>query len=130
MHSDVTDGAAPDKDLLPTVSPVDVRSVWMIQRDTQKSLPDQHVWLPSSTYERACSPGADFEAVSHRASLLHLLGRMDLLSAWIHNGEPDDAVFKVFATFPMKRIPRDRNLGGLPCDFEELAKQIEKETTA
>ena len=103
----------------------------MMQRDTQKRFPGQQVVIASGTYESACSPRADFEAVYQRASLLYLLGSMDgpnVLSAWIHNGEPDDAVFKVFATFPMKRIPRDCNLGGLPFDFEELAKQLEKET--
>jgi hypothetical protein len=128
MDSNVTDGPAPENDLLPTVNPVDVRNVWMMQRDTQKSFPGQQVWSASGTLERACSQGADFEAVSRRASLMHLLGKMDALSAWIHNGEPDDAVFKVFATFPMKRIPRGQNFGGLPFDFEELAKQLEKET--
>jgi hypothetical protein len=133
MHSDVTDGPAPENGLLPSVSPLDVRSVWMIQRDTQKRFPGQQVVIASGTYESACSPGADFEAVYQRASLLYLLGSMDgpnVLSPWTHNGEPNDAVFKVFATFPMKRIPRGQNFGGLPFDFEELAKQIEKETTA
>jgi hypothetical protein len=130
MHSDVTDGAAPDNDLIPTVSSVDVRNVWMMQRDTQKSFPGQQVWGASGTQERACSPGADSEAVYQRASLLYLLGSMDgpnPLAPWMHNGEPDDVVFKVFATFPMKRLPRDSNFGGLPFDFEELAKQLEKE---
>jgi hypothetical protein len=128
MHSDVTDGPAPESGLLPSVSPLDVRSVWMIQRDTQKRFPGQQVWSASGTLERACSPGADSEAVYQRASLLYPLGEMDVLSAWMHDGEPDDAVFKVFATFPMKRIPRGQNFGGLPFDFEELAKQLEKET--
>jgi hypothetical protein len=50
------------------------------------------------------------------------------LASWMHNGEPDDAVFKVLVTFPMKRIPRGQNFGGLPFDFEELAKQLDKET--
>jgi hypothetical protein len=131
MHSDVTDGPAPENDLLPSVSPLDVRSVWMIGRDTQKRFPGQQVWSASGTLERACSPGADCEAVYQRASLLFLLGSMDgpnLLAPWMNNGEPNDAVFKVLATFPMKRIPRGQNFGGLPFDFEELAKQLEKET--
>ena len=133
MHSDVTDGAAPDKDLLPTVNPVDLRSVWMMQRDTQKSFPGEQVWGASGTQERASSLGADSEAVYQRAALLHLLGSMDgpnPLAPWMHKGEPDDVVFKVFATFPMKRLSRDTNLGGLPFDFEELAKQLGKKTTA
>jgi hypothetical protein len=131
MHSDVTDSHAPENDLLPPVNPVDVRSVWMIGRDTQKRFPGQQVWSAPGTLERACSPGADCEAVYQRASLLYLLGSMDgpnLLSPWMHDGEPDDAVFKVFATFPMMKVPRGQNFGGLPFDFEELAKQLEKET--
>jgi hypothetical protein len=131
MRSDVTDSAAPENGLLPSVSPLDVRSVWMMARDTQKRFPGQQVWSAPGALERACSPGADCKAVSQRASLLYLLGSMDgpnLLSPWMHNGEPDEAVFIVFATFPMKRIPRGQNFGGLPFDFEELAKQLEKET--
>ena len=126
----VSNGPAPENDLLPIVNPVDLRNVWMMQRDTQKSFPGQQVWGASGTQERASSPGTESEAVYQRGSLLYLLGSMDVLSAWIHNGEPSDAVFKLFATFPMKRIPRGQNVGTLPFDFEELAKQIEKETTA
>jgi hypothetical protein len=131
MHSDVTDGPTLENGLLPSVSPLDVRSVWMMARDTQKRFPGQQVWSASGTLESACSPGADCDAVYQRASLLYLLGSMDgpnLLARWMNNGEPDDAVFKVLATFPMKRIPRGQNFGGLPFDFEELAKQLEKET--
>jgi hypothetical protein len=50
-----------------------------------------------------------------------------LISPWLHHGEPDDAVFKVVATFPMIRMQPGVGRGGLPLDVEKLIKQIRKE---
>jgi hypothetical protein len=102
----------------------------MMWRDIQSRFPGQQVSIAKDGYMCACSPGADFYAVYHRASMLYFLGLMGqsirLLSPWLHNGELDDAVFKVFATFPMKRIQKGSQ-EGFPFDVEELTKQIEKE---
>ena len=50
-----------------------------------------------------------------------------LFSRWVHNGEFEDAVLKVAAKFPMKKL----NVGivhqGLPFDVEEFVKQIAEE---
>jgi hypothetical protein len=43
-----------------------------------------------------------------------------LISPWLHHGKPDDAVFKVVATFPVVRMPPGVRQAGLPLDVEEL----------
>jgi hypothetical protein len=50
-----------------------------------------------------------------------------LISPWLHDGKPDDAVFKVVATLPMiglQLVPRE----GLSIDAEELITLIRKES--
>jgi hypothetical protein len=55
-------------------------------------------------WKSACSPGADVRAVFFRVSMLRILqmlsGSGALISPWLHDGKPDDAVFKVVATLP------------------------------
>jgi hypothetical protein len=50
-----------------------------------------------------------------------------LISPWLHHGEPDDAVFKVVATFPLIRMQTGVRRGELPFDVEELISRIRKE---
>jgi hypothetical protein len=56
-----------------------------------------------------------------------LNGTHGLSLPWLHDGPPDDAVFKVLASIPMSDLsgaPRE----GLPLDVEELRRRIEKES--
>lgn len=46
------------------------------------------------------------------------------LTPWTHNGELDDAVFQVAATFPMKNMEVGVVHDGLPFDVEGFLKQI------
>jgi hypothetical protein len=46
------------------------------------------------------------------------------LTPWMHDGEPDDAVIQVAATFPMKNTEVGVVHDGLPFDVEEFLKQI------
>jgi len=72
--------------------------------------------------------------VWYRASMLGLLEMLPNvapqmipefpLTPWTHNGELDDAVIQVAATFPMKRIGVGVVHDGLPFDVEEFVKQI------
>jgi hypothetical protein len=59
--------------------------------------------------------------------MLSLPSVVALFSRWVHNGEFEDAVLKVAAKFPMKKL----NVGvvhqGLPFDVEEFVKQIAEE---
>lgn len=80
----------------------------------------------SRVYESACSPGANVEAVWYRASMLGLLEMLpgNMLTPWTNDGELDDAVIQVAATFPMKKMEVGVVHEGPPFDLEEFLKQI------
>src|SRR5215467_8771090 len=44
--------------LIPAVDPVDLRSVWEMQREVQARRSGQHTAINAEFYKRACSPGA------------------------------------------------------------------------
>jgi hypothetical protein len=46
------------------------------------------------------------------------------LTPWSHEGQLDDAVFQIAATFPMQKLPVGLVKNGLPFDVQELVKQI------
>ena len=102
-----------------TVDPADLRAVWKIMGDVQ--LGPSHS-IDSHVFERVCSPGADVKAVWFRAAMLQLLSAM--LSAWVRNGEFTDAVFKVAATFPMKKMAVGVPQQGPPFDVQEFIAQV------
>ncbi len=85
--------------------------------------------MADDTWEHACSPGADLFAIWYRIAILEMVTEQGLLSHWLANGELEEAVFKVFATFPLKRIQKDGQ-EGFPLEIQELTKQIEKEASA
>jgi len=78
----------------------------------------------------ACSPGADITSVVYRLGMLELANTaMGLNFPVTPDGKPTDAVFKAFATIPMKGIPEGRS--NTPrFDVFELVKMILKESEA
>jgi hypothetical protein len=48
----------------------------------------------------------------------------DMLAQWTHDGDLDDAVFQVAATFPMEKMRTGVVREGPPFDVEEFVKQI------
>ena len=114
---------------IPSVNPADLRSVCAVQRDVQSRFSGQQVLMDDDAWKDACSPGADLFAIWYRIAMLELLTEQGLLSHWLHDGELDDAVFKVLATFPIKRIQKGGQ-DGFPFDIQELTKQIVKEANA
>ena len=116
---------------VPAVDPADLKSVWAIQTDSETLASGEHFAIGVDLYERACSPGADVRAVFIRVSMLQMLKSMSesggVISPWLHHGKPDDAVFKVAATFPMIRMQPGVRRRGLPLDVEELIRQIREE---
>lgn len=126
------DGTGSENGPVPVVDPVDLKSVWAMQTDSQTLARGEQFAICVDLYKRVCSPGADVYAVFTRVSILRMLKSMSdsggLISPWLHHGKPDDAVFKVVATFPMVRMQPGVRQGGLPLDVEELIRQIGKET--
>jgi hypothetical protein len=102
-----------------------------MQNHVQALGPGEQSAIGTDPSERACNPRADVRAVFIRASMLRKLKLMSesggLISPWLHHGEPDDAVFKVVATFPMIGMQPGVRRGGLPFDVEELIRQVRKQ---
>jgi hypothetical protein len=96
-------------------------------REMQERFPGQQVMYPMDGYEKALTPGADLHAVYQRVSMQYFLRMNDSEKkiSGIHQEELGDAVFKVFATFPIQRIKTGQK--GYPFDADKLAEQIENE---
>jgi hypothetical protein len=108
------------------VDSADLLSVWKLSHEISSSLEGQPVSVSMGTYERACRPGADIQAVWYRTSVLALMaGPMKLLDNWTHDGKLDEDVFRVMADFSVKNMGPGAHQG-LPLDVKEFLKQIGK----
>ena len=115
-----------DSGSVPPVDPADIRSVWTMQSQIQAVRPGEQIGISADAYHRACGPGADVRAVFERVSHLGLLQIAGVLTPWLHDGVPDDALFDVVATIPMIRMQRGVVNNKPPFDVEEFIKQVEK----
>jgi hypothetical protein len=108
---------------VPAVKPDDLKNVWRLFGDMEARNAGA---AGDNVYKSVCSPGADALSVWYRASMLTLAINMtpDLLAPWIHDGQPNDAVFEVMATFPMEKMRIGIVRQGLPFDVEEFVKRI------
>ena len=110
-------------DSAPSVDPADLRSILDLLLTLSPGAA-----IGMGIFESVCRPGADIRAVWYRAVMLQLLSRQaDLLSSWVRNGEFDDAVLKVAARFPIKKLHVGVVHQGFPLDVEEFVKQIREE---
>lgn len=109
-----------------TVRADDLRSVWKLFRDTEARNPGQCTAIGNTVFQNVCSPGADAVAAWYRAGMLWMLKMFpeSPLARWTHDGEFDDVVFEVAATFPMKRMATGVVYDAPPFDVEEFVKQI------
>jgi hypothetical protein len=123
-------GDAPPPDLweqqaggVPAVKPDDLKNVWRLFGDMEAR---QSEAAGENVYKSVCSLGADARSVWYHASMLALIIKMrpDLLAPRIRDGQPDDAVFEVAATFPMEKMRTGIVREGLPFDVEEFVKRI------
>jgi hypothetical protein len=126
----LVNGEAPPPDLweqqtgdVPAVKPDDLKNVWRLFGDMEAR---QSGAAGENVYKSVCSPGAEARSVWYRAFMLVLTIKMgpDLLAPWIRNGQLDDAVFEVAATFPMEKMRSGVVREGLPFDVEEFVKRI------
>jgi len=90
------------------VNPDDLKKVWQFFRDFEARNPGHGALIGNSVYKSICSPGADVMAVWFRVSMVAMMMQMmpELLAPWIHDGQPDDAVFQVALRFRWRRCDR------------------------
>jgi hypothetical protein len=128
------DGPISENNPVAAVAPADLKSVWAMQDDVQARSPGQQVAISAELWRSSCGPGADVRAVFFRVSMLRMLqmlsGSGGLISPWLHDGQPDDVVFKVVATLPMIGLQLGTPRQGFPFDVEELIKLIKEESGA
>jgi hypothetical protein len=120
---------------IPPADPADLKTLWKLQKDLEKQYGQQGVIMGLGLDQQGVlSPGANFGDVFYRLSWLRHLQILSeaghLNFPWIHDGEPEDAVFKALAIVPMT----GRVLGVMyerpPFDVEELIRLIKKEYQA
>jgi hypothetical protein len=128
-------GGSPERENhpVPAVDAADLKRVWATQEEVNALYPGSRGMIAIGFCANACSLGADVRAVFLRVSMLRMLQMLSesggLISPWLHEGKPDDAVFKVVATVPMiglQLVPRD----GFPYDAEDFVALIKKESEA
>ena len=118
-------------DWVPAVDPLDLQRVFTMM-STVHAMSTAHGqqsgMIDLGINKRLCSPEADAEAVSYRASILLMLFHLGLARKDEHDKVKDeerDRLFEVAARFPMKRMePGVRYKGGLPFDVNEFMKQL------
>jgi hypothetical protein len=111
---------------VPAVSPDDLKKVWQLSAEFEARNPGMCGSIGSTVYDNVCGPGADVISVWYRSSMLWALKQMipEQLAVWTHDGELDDAVFQVAATFPMEKMRTGVVREGPPFDVAEFVKQI------
>ena len=121
---------------IPAVNPADLKTLWKLQNDLEKQYGRQGVIMGAVGLDQqgVLSSGAGFGDVFYRLSWLRHLQILSeagrLTFPWIHDGEPDDAVFKALAIVPMTgRVP-GVTYEGPPFDVEELIWLIKRENEA
>src|SRR5712671_4774698 len=92
---------------LPVVDPADIKTLWQEQANQPEGPSAYGVAL----LKAMLSPSADVFAVCRRGAIIWVLGNLPtagLLAQYMHDGQPDDVVFKVAATIPFER--REENV--------------------
>jgi len=79
-----------------------------------------------SAVQSVCSAGANAIAVWCRLRMLGLCDAEGLLSSYKTDGDFTDAVYRVAAKFPMKRMEVGVTHQGPPFDVEEFLIQVER----
>jgi hypothetical protein len=109
-----------------SVDPDDLKKVWAMQQEVQARAQEHGFGLSVGAiglgvFANACSPGADVTAVWYLVSMLRMLCLIPtLLSAWMHDGKPDDVIFRVAAKFPISEYPWEFRSKECPLTFRNL----------
>ena len=121
---------------IPAANPADLKTLWKLQKNLEAQYGRRQGVIMGIGLDQqgVLSSGANFGDVFYRLSWLRHLQILSeagrLTFPWIHDGEPDDAVFKALAIVPMTgRVP-GVTYEGPPFDVEALIRLIKKEYQA
>ena len=113
-------------DTVPPVNPADLRQVCHFFDEMQA----RHggALVDHRAYEHLLSPGADPTAVWYRAAILGVLKMLpdSPLAPWLRDGNLDDTIFQIAATFPMEEMEVGVPRNTLPFDLTEFLKQLDQ----
>ena len=95
-------------DPIPPVEPQEIERMWEYDRTHSRMGADGWQWRQDRN--AACSPGADISAVSGRCAMVATMTRYNrgqLVAPWQHGEKLDDAVFRVAATLPLRKLKHE-----------------------
>jgi hypothetical protein len=120
---------------IPAANPDDLKTLWKLQKDLESRYGQQGVIMGIGLNQQSVlSSGANFGDVFYRLSWLRHLQILSeaghLNFPWVHDGEPEAAVFKALAIVPMTGRRPGVVYERPPFDVEELIKLIKKESEA
>ncbi len=112
--------------VVPAVKAEDVKQVWALRREvSKKHAGKKDIAIGVNLMTHACSPGADVEAVSFRASILEMALQEGELVPFQHGEEIDESVVQLFATFPFRAINVQPD-GSFQLNGKEFEEELQK----
>jgi hypothetical protein len=118
---------------VPAVDPADMKSICRMGRESlaaaQAAGSTGGHAVGMSAYKSVCSPEANVTAAWYRVSMLGLCEQMGLFPGSKRDGDFTEAVYRVAATFPMRKMEMDVTYQGPPFDVDEFVKQVERAST-
>jgi hypothetical protein len=111
------------------VDPADLKNVWIMCCSASAPAKNRAIGFPA--VQQVCRPGVDARAVWYRAAILELMCRQTtLLAPWFRNGDLEDKVFKIAATFRIEELPAGAVHQGFPLDTAAFIGRIKAEIDA
>lgn len=115
--------------VVPSVDREDIKTCRRVRRasdEESKKFGRPPAAIAVSLFQHELRPDVDIDAVLWRASHLDLAltSGKEAFSDLIHDGEPDDRLIELFATFPFRFVEVDGSIYRL--NAEEFSKEFEK----
>jgi hypothetical protein len=106
------------------VDPADVKLVWQVQKDAQDPHRGMGAAIGADLIRKACTPGADIEAVGYRTMLLWMMDHIapEELARFMRDGEPEESVFRAAAKIPVEWMGVGIARQGPPFDVNEFLR--------
>ncbi len=109
---------------VPAVDPDDVKSIWNLGKEVETR---GATAIGSVIIEQACKPGSNTGAAYYRSTSIWVMTQIapELLTRFMRDGQPDDAVFRAAAKVPMEWEGIGIVRKGPPFDVDEFLKLCE-----